>query len=285
MATIHAIANYHCACGENPLWNDRDGKIYWEDIPAGKLFRADPKTGRHECFFTSDAPIGGFTFQEDGSLLLFQDNKIALLDERGAYRVLKTGIDPAMSRFNDVIADPEGRVLAGTMSKDPQAGGLYRVECDLSVTKLFGGSGCSNGMGFTPDLRGFYWTCSTRRKIFRFDYDRATGALSSERLFYAAPAGEGTPDGMTTDAEGNLWTTRWDGYALLKLSPEAQILDKISFEVAKVSSCIFGGGNLDELYVTTAGGKEGSQSNDGMLYRVTGIGARGMKEFHSRISV
>jgi D-xylonolactonase len=201
MPAIHAIANYHCVCGENPLWNDRDGKIYWEDIPPGKLFRADPITGQHECFFTSDAPIGGFTFQDDGDLLLFQDDKIARLDANGKYTVIKSGIDPVMSRFNDVIADPEGRVLAGTMSNDPLAGGLYRVERDLTVTKLFSGTGCSNGMGFTPDLKRFYWTCSTRRKIYIFDYDRSTGSLHNERLFYSAPPGEGIPDGMTVDTQ------------------------------------------------------------------------------------
>ncbi|MBI3829528.1 MAG: SMP-30/gluconolactonase/LRE family protein [Planctomycetes bacterium] len=285
MPEIHALANYHCVCGENPLWNDRDCHIYWEDIPAGKLFRADPKTGRHECFFTSDSPIGGFTFQDDGDLLLFQNDKIARLDTNGKYAVLKSGIDPVMTRFNDVIADPEGRVLAGTMSNDPLAGGLYRVERDLTITKLFSGTGCSNGMGFTPDLQRMYWTCSTRRKIYLFDYDRRTGSLHNERLLYAAPPGEGIPDGMTVDTAGNLWTTRWDGYAVLKLSPEGKFLDKIPFDVAKVSSCVFGGENLDELYLSTAGGKEASESADGTLYRMTGIGARGTKEFRSRIGI
>lgn len=285
MPELRAIANYCCNTGENPLWNERDGRIYWEDIPPGKLFRANPYTGEHECFFQSDAPVGGFTFQDDGSLLLFQDNKIARLDESGKYEVLKTGIDSQMTRFNDVIADPEGRVYAGTMSKDPLGGGLFRVERDLSVTCQFRGTGCSNGMGFTPDLKHFYWTCSTRRKIYIFDYDRRTGALTNERLFYNAPPTEGFPDGMTLDTEGNVWTTRWDGYALLKLSPEGRFLDKLGFPVAKVSSCIFGGPNLNELFVTTAGGKEGSGTADGTLYHVTRLGARGMREFRSKIGL
>ncbi|MCW8129652.1 MAG: SMP-30/gluconolactonase/LRE family protein [Planctomycetota bacterium] len=285
MPEIHAIANYHCNTGENPLWNDRDGKIYWEDIPPGRLFRADPVTGEHENFFTSTSPIGGFTFQDDDALLLFQDNKIARLSPDGKYEVLKEGIDGQMTRFNDVIADPEGRVYAGTMSNDPLGGGLFKVERDLSVTCLFRGTGCSNGMGFTPDLKQFYWTCSTRRKIYLYDYDRRTGALTRERLFYNAPPTEGFPDGMTVDTDGFIWTTRWDGYAMLKLSPEGRYLDKIGFPVGKVSSCVFGGANLDELFVTTAGGKDGKDTLDGTLYRVTKVGARGTKEFRSKIGL
>ena len=49
-----------------------------------------------------------------------------------------------MQRFNDVIADPEGRVFAGTIGQDRERGGLYRVDTDGTVTSLFKGSGCSN---------------------------------------------------------------------------------------------------------------------------------------------
>lgn len=284
MPHIHPLANYHCKCGENPLWNERERRIYWEDIPTGKLFRADPASGAHECLFTSAAMIGGFTFQDDDSLLLFQNNKIAHLARDGKYTVLKENIDPLMSGFNDVIADPEGRVFAGSVATDPANGGLYRVERDLTITRVVSGSACSNGMGFSPDLSIFYWTCSTRRKIFAYDYDRRTANLTRERTLYAAPEGEGIPDGMTVDTEGNLWSARWDGHAILKISPRGELLSSIQFDVAKISSCVFGGPNLDELYVTSAGGKPTSQTADGTLYRVTEIKARGTAEFRSRIA-
>ena len=74
--------------------------------------------------------------------------RIAILDEAGRRRVLLEGIDSDMARFNDVIADPEGRVYAGTIGKTRESGGLYRVERDLSVTCLWKGTGCANGMGF-----------------------------------------------------------------------------------------------------------------------------------------
>ena len=83
-----------------------------------------------------------------------------------------------MKRFNDVIADPSGRVFAGTIGEHPK-GGLYRLDLDGTITKMFDGTGCSNGMGFSPDTKTFYWTCSTTRRIFQFDFDAESGALSN----------------------------------------------------------------------------------------------------------
>jgi D-xylonolactonase len=279
MSAVEVICNYHCTLGENPLWNDRDQALYWADIDEGRLYRYFPETGKHECFYSGEV-VGGFTFQDDDSFLLFEKNRIARLGLHGRREVLREGIDDGMSRFNDVMADPEGRVFAGTIGKNA---GLFLVERDGSVKLLFRGTTCSNGMGFTPDLGRMYWTCSTRRKIFRFDYDRRTGALTNEVEFYAAKDGEGTPDGMTVDTAGNVWTTRWDGYAMLKLSPEGEVLAKIDFPTAKVSSVAFGGRNFDEAYLTTAGGKAGSDTADGTLYRVRGL-AVGRPEFRSKLS-
>jgi sugar lactone lactonase YvrE len=282
-AEILAVANYHCEVGENPLWDERTGRIHWLDIDTGRLFRADHATLEHECFFRGEK-VGGFTFQEDGSLLLFESDRIALLDSGGNRRVLLDGIDSDMVRFNDVIADPEGRVYAGTIGNGRESGGLYRVDRDLRVTCLWKGTGCANGMGFTGDLSRFYWTCSTTRRIFVSDYDRATGALRDRRVLYTAPEAEGTPDGLTLDVRDRIYTARWGGSAVLEMTPRGEIVGRIDFPVTRVSSCSFGGPELDTLYVTTAGGKEGSDTADGTLYRVK-LETKGRPDFRSRIGL
>jgi sugar lactone lactonase YvrE len=290
---LEALANEHCQCGENPLWHEDHAMIYWEDIPNGFVFRLDPKTGRIEKIYDG-ALVGGFTFQADGKLLLFRDHDIALLDD-GVARVLTREVPKETGRFNDVIADPEGRVFAGTMGAGGKpTGGLFRVDSDGSVCQLWDGTGCANGMGFTPDGQKFYWTDSTARQIFRFDYDRKTGDLSNRQLFYAAPEDAGTPDGMSVDSAGHVWSAHWDGHALRHLSPDGESLEIIRFPVAKVSSCIFGGENLDELYVTTAGGsapkgsttgKDATPSTpDGTLYRLR-VHATGQRRFRSRVKI
>ena len=282
---VVALANYHCKVGENPLWHPGEGRIYWLDIDTGRIFRLDHASGEHECFYRGPV-LGGFTLQADGSLLLFEADRIARLEANGTRRVLKEGIDGDMSRFNDVIADPEGRVYAGTIGRTDQSGGVYRVERDGSVECLWKGTGCANGMGFTSDLTRFYWTCSTTRTLFEFDYDRATGHMSNRRVFDRVDERDGTPDGLTLDSDDAIWTVRWGGGVALKMNAAGEELSRITFPVSKTSSLAFGGPELDTLYVTTAGGDgEGkTASADGTLFRVR-VEARGRAEFRSRIAL
>ncbi len=284
MTRLEAVANYHCKVGENPLWNEREGRLYWADIETGRLFRADHVGGKHECFYRSSDMIGGFSFQADESLLLFEVDRIGVLSKAGEYRALLQGIDSNMVRFNDVIADPEGRVFAGTIGKNAEVGGLFRVELDGRVELLWRGTGCANGMGFTPDLQRFYWTDSTAQLIYVADYERASGALSNRREFYRAPASEGIPDGLCVDRAGQVWSARWGGSTLLRHDAAGRVVERVTFPVTRVSSATFGGPELNVLYVTTAGGSgvEGESTPDGTLYRFA-VDVPGTAPFRSRI--
>ncbi|MDQ3622015.1 MAG: SMP-30/gluconolactonase/LRE family protein [Verrucomicrobiota bacterium] len=279
---ITTLINEHCELGENPLWNGDDGCLYWTDITGGKVHRFHLATRSHAVVYRGE-PVGGFTFQANGDLLLFRVQDLALLHSDGRVDVLREFSDEGMQRFNDVIADPEGRVFAGTIGKTAMSGGLFRVELDGAITLLFRGTGCSNGMGFSPDLEKFYWTCSTRRQIYEFDYRRATGGISGERLLYQATPTEGIPDGMTVDRHGHLWSARWDGFAVVHHAADGRVLEKFPFPVAKVSSLCFGGSALDTFFVTTAGGVLGSPSEDGTVYQWA-AGVQGAPEFKSRIA-
>src|SRR5262249_31313891 len=117
-----------------------------------------------------------------------------------------------------------------------------------------------------------------------YDYDRASGALANERVLYQATADEGIPDGLAVDADGDLWSARWDGHALVHHAPDGKVLEKISFPVAKVSSVCFGGPGLQQLFVPTAGGSANSTSLDGAIFQLQ-VGRRGTPEFRSRIRI
>lgn len=278
---ITLLANEHCHTGENPLWDAERQCVYWTDIPHGKLFRWDWATQTHEQIY-SGLPVGGFTLQAEGSLLLFRVNDIAVLPWRGEARSVIAVADESMDRFNDVTADPEGRVFAGTMGRTAGSGGLYRLDLDGTLTKLFAGTQIANGGGFSPDLSTFYWTDSTAEQLWRFNYERATGALTQRRMIYQAE-NEGTPDGLAIDAEGNLWSARWDGQAVIKHAPDGTVLGKIVLPVKTVASMCFGGPGLDTMLVTTANGSPGSTTEDGALFKIEG-NFHGRADFHSRIS-
>lgn len=282
--TPELIADYECVIGEGPLWHPGERCVYWTDIPMGRMFRYNPAKRVHEQFYDGEV-VGGFTIQEDGSLLLFMAKGAIAVWRDGKLDYIFDEIpNERKTRFNDVIADPAGRVFCGTMSTEDRRGRLYRLDTDGRLTELLDDVDISNGMGFTPDRKQLYYTDSPKCEIYVFDYDQATGGITNRRVFVRTPEGEGVPDGMTVDAEGYIWSARWDGGCLVRYSPDGREDRRIEFPAKKVSSVIFGGEDYTDMYVTTAGGDNKAEegSGAGALFRIN-VGIRGVPEFPSRI--
>ena len=280
------VADVPCVCGENPLWHPTHRRLYWVDIPRGTLFSYDPATGAHEPCLQTD-PIGGFTIQEDGRLLLFMaGGAVKLWDGSALVTVIEQIPGETDTRFNDVIADPRGRVFAGTMSIPDRPGRLYRIETDGSYEVIIQPVGCSNGLGFTPDRHRVYYTDSIPREIALLDYDQATGELTNRRLFASLSQSEGLPDGLTVDAEGFIWSARWEGGCVVRYAPDGSVDRRIDLPTPKVTSVIFAGEAYEDLYVTTAGGDERGADDPlaGALFCFR-PGVRGVPEFPSRVAV
>lgn len=275
------VSGIRCQLGENPLWCEVRQALLWTDISAGRLYEHDLLTGQSRQIYSGE-PVGGFTVQEDDSLLLFQVNEISVLFPNGDLQVLMDDIDPDMKRFNDVIADPWGRVYAGTIGQDSRKGGLYRIDPNGKITNLFKGTGNSNGMGFSPDCRYFYWTDTTARRIFRFRHCEETGELSEREVLIEIPSGKGVPDGMTVDSQGYIWSARWGDAAVYRYSPDGREIGKVALPTLNVTSVAFGGEMLRDLYITTAGGKDGVTGPEGAVYRV-GTTSLGRLEYRSRV--
>ncbi len=93
------------------------------------------------------------------------------------------------------------------------------------------------------------------------------------------------PDGMTIDNDGMLWIGHWDGWQVSRWDPEkGEKLHYIPLPVANVSSCTFGGDDLEDLYITTA--KKGltedqlqKQPLAGSLFVIRNCGFKGMPAF------
>jgi D-xylono/L-arabinono-1,4-lactonase len=282
------VADTTCKTGEGPMWHDGEKKVYWVDIPNGVIHRYDPATETHEAFYRGTEMIGGYTFQTDGSILLFQDRgAIRLLNDGKVTDVISEIPEERDGRFNDVIADPEGRVFCGTMPIGDRPGRLYHLDRDLTLTVVIEDAGLSNGMGFTPDLEYLYHSDSSdNRLITKLKYDRATGDLSDRQFFFHPGDNEGLPDGMTVDAEGYVWSAQWDGSALIRIAPDGNEIHRIAFPAKKVSSIIFGGKDYGDAYVTTANvnGREVEGPGAGALFRVN-LGVKGRPEFLSKIGL
>ncbi|WP_416841772.1 SMP-30/gluconolactonase/LRE family protein [Haloferax sp. DFSO52] len=296
--TPQRVVDLECETGEGPLWHPEDEVVYFTDIPNGRLYSYDPETDSHELVYEDDQqPIGGFTIQDDGSLLLFQEyGSVNRLNPSNGHVTTITEQNPDQfdERFNDVIADPEGRVFCGVMPDTDRGlpGQLYRLDHDGSFELVREACALPNGMGFTPDLSGMYFTDSggddpsSPGYVYRYDYDRTTGELSDPEVVIDATEFDGMPDGLTVDAEGHIWSAFWNGNSIVRFAPDGTREESVMFEPKKVSSVTFAGDSYTDAYVTTAciEGREVEGEGAGSLFRVD-IGVSGREEFRSSIEV
>jgi L-arabinonolactonase len=189
------------------------------------------------------------------------------------------------TRMNDGKVDRQGRFLAGAMDyeeREPLAG-LYRLDPDLSVTQLETGIAVSNGPCWSPDGRTFYFADTWARRIWAYDYDTATGALLSRRIFADFEGHlRGFPDGATVDAEGGVWSVEVYGGRLVRFAPDGTIDRLVGMPVDSITSVMFGGAELDVLFVTSMArpfrGRRRQEREAGGLFAVHGLGVRGVPE-------
>ena len=280
---------------ENPLWHPEQKYLYWTDIPAGKMYRYFPDTGNYEQIYEGET-VGGFTMQADGGLLLFKTKGTVEIWREGKITTIIPEIPAAKNtRFNDAIADPEGRVFSGIMGTDENEGKLYRIDRDGSYRVVVEDLLLPNGMGFSTDYKYFYLTDSDRRTIYRFNYDRATGDLSNQEVAITTPEDEGVPDGMTVDTEGYIWSARWNGCGIYRYSPDGKQVMNLELPVPKVSCITFGGDNYDRLFISSARGEEkcgslqdkwssANANPSGDIFHHQ-IGIKGRPEFFSRVAL
>lgn len=277
-----------CETGEGPLWHDDERVLYWLDIPTGRLFRYDPASDTNELAFQHDDPIGGSTIQEDGSLLLFCEAG-AILHWRDGEVTVVIGEIPRErdTRFNDVIADPAGRVYCGTMPGDAHLAALYRLDTDGTLTQLFDDIGLSNGMGFTRDFQTMFHSDTNFRTIYRLDYDENSGAVSNRTPIVRTPKDNGAPDGMCVDSTDTIWSARYGGGGLFRYTAQGKLTGVVSLPSKNVTSVTFGSEGYRTEFVTTAGGNQRGEENGelaGSLFSVD-LGVQGKPPFRSRIMV
>lgn len=194
---------------------------------------------------------------KENELILGLDRSLIRFDlETGKQeKMLELEHEFPLHRFNDGKVDPRGRIWIGTLSTlfTEGAGSLYRISEDLIIEKKLENLTISNGMAWTEDQSSFYFIDSPTQKVQEFGFDVVSGEISFKRIVIDVPKEIGTPDGMCIDQEGMLWIAHYGGSGVYRWNPKSgNLLDKIDLPVPHVTSCAFGGPNLDQLLITTA---------------------------------
>jgi D-xylonolactonase len=166
-------------------------------------------------------------------------------------------VDGSKLQVNDCIADPAGRLYAGTCFYDPsteyELGKLVRVDTNGNTSIVDDGIQMANGLGFSPDLSTLYFTDSGLRRIYAYDYKVTTGEVSNRRIVVQVPNTEGLPDGMTVDSEGFIWSAQWYGSAVVRYDPDGAVERRIDTPAKQTSAIAFGGDDLTDIFITSAG--------------------------------
>jgi sugar lactone lactonase YvrE len=280
---ITCVAPEACILGEGPVWDGDNGWLYWVDIKAPALLRYRPAGGEVRRWALPE-PVGSAVLRRDGTLLLALQGGFAFFDP--ATDDLQRLFDPEperpLNRLNDGKCDALGRFWVGSMhdpEQDP-SGHLYCLDAALNLQQFPMGFVVTNGPCWSRDGRTFYFTDSAARRIYAFDFDMAAGRLGERRLFVEVPAREGHPDGQCVDDEDHVWTAHWDGSRITRYRPDGTVERVAPMPCPRVTSCCFGGENLDTLYVTTArAGLDAvalaAAPLSGGLFAVTGLGVKG----------
>jgi sugar lactone lactonase YvrE len=299
MPRLSVLADYGDLCGEGPIWDVKAQRLYWADIDGRKFFCYDWASRKHWPV-KEGWEVTGVALNRPGGFVVANHSGIWLWDGAGEPRLLAEQVEGSRCRMNDCIADPAGRFLAGSNLYDPAnqdypLGKLIRVDRDGAAHILDEGIHLANGLGFSVDAKTLYFTDSAARIIYAYDYDAKTGSARNRRVFVNVPATSGVPDGLTVDAEDFVWSAEWYGSRVVRYDPDGKIERAIETPAKQTSSLTFGGPELTDIFITSAGrsqpmpimppGYDPSAGNfGGALYHLN-LGIRGKAEFLADISL
>lgn len=246
-----------CELGEGPVWDPIRELVLWVDIRRGLVLSG--RLDEHGLVTVIDEvsfgeTVGAFAVAADGSWIVAGAHSLLLRAASGATRELAQVMpdrDPRR-RTNDGKPDPAGRFLIGTMTIDGDSDRevLVRLEADGTVTTVDDDLTLSNGLAWSPDGAIMYSVDTNRRTVFARTYDVDTGATGPRRAFIEFE--KGSPDGMCTDAAGNLWIAMWGLGEVRRYSPDGRLEQTLGVPAPHTSSVAFAGPNLDTLIITTA---------------------------------
>ena len=249
------LSEHRCYLGEGPLWDPIAAVFYWVDSFGPRLYRNDFTSGETRSWALPGQTVGSIAVRAQGGLILAMDQGFYTFDPASGQTELiaqpLAGQDGL--RLNDGKVDPYGGFVSGAMNIDyPRSENcaMYRLSPELEVSEILDGFSCFNGPCFSAQGEYLYVTGREEGVIEVFDYG-STQTPSNGRVLID----NCNPDGATVDEDGFIWSAQWDDQRVLRISPQGRIDTQLEFPGQIVSSVMFGGPQLDLLYVTTTGGE------------------------------
>jgi gluconolactonase len=262
-AVLERVSHGHIFT-EGPVWNAREGALYWTDIIGNTIWKWTPGVG-NSVVLRPSGKANGMTFDKEGRLLVagWTNRTVWRMEKDGAIVPLATHYqDKKLGTPNDIVVKSDGAIYF----TDPPGGvgivemegedlqqyldfsGVYRLDPDSRKLTLLTTDvpGC-NGLVFSPDESVLYVNDTGGRFIQMFDVE-ADGTLANSRRFADVVGDEpGNPDGMKVDVAGNLYCTGPAGVHVF--DPTGAYLGRIKVP-EHCSNMAWGDADWTTLYIT-----------------------------------
>jgi gluconolactonase len=237
---------------EGPSWDPKSGKLYFTAFgKSTQILRLDAP-GKVTVWLDKTEGVNGTYLGRDGRLLAAQTYGHRVLsyaigpDGPTDTRILYH--DPSLNQPNDVcqaanadiyFTDPDFAKL--------KTSGVYLLKPNGKVTKVISDMPLPNGLKTSLDGKTFYVSDSST-KLWRSYPIRDDGTLGIGTVFFNPEAADRSdPDGMSIDADGNLYCTGRGGVWVVR--PDGHRLGFIPFPDF-CSNVTFGGPDGTTLFVT-----------------------------------
>ena len=273
---------------EGPLWNADEGYLLFSDMPGDVIRRWWAATGEVEEVRKPSGMSNGLTYDAQGRLVACEHatSRVTRAELDGTITMLASHYEgKELNSPNDVVVKSDGSVYF----TDPPFGrvpyfgverpqeldfqGVFRVRPDGGDPALLVDDfEAPNGLCFSPDESLLYVNDTARMHIRVFDV-KPDGTVENGRVFFveeaSAEMGEGDPDGMKVDEQGNVYCTGPGG--IWVISPEGEHLGTIRVP-EKTANLNWGGPGWRTLYITA------SSSIYRVLTRTSGSGLVYMRD-------
>lgn len=234
---------------------DAVGNVYFSDGAKDSIhFYA---YGREvEIFVDDSTDANGMMFNRDGKLVSVEGAAYRIVEfdmKTKEKRVLASEIDGThFNEPNDLAIDFENgfyftdpnykhRGQETVMKED-----VYYVSKDGEVSRVSTVCRKPNGVLLTADCKTLYVGDNGTSNVYKYDVV-GSGKLANETLFITDARGS---DGMTLDAEGNLYVTSGGVRIYDKTGKHIGTIDR-AYDVPYASNCVFGGPDFSILYITS----------------------------------
>lgn len=261
MTSFELILDTNVTLLETPIWDRRTKQMYCTDLFLGNVYAFDPENDTCKLFATDGGAIGSAVPTSDPNRLLCAlDYGICLYDltTKTFTRLFDPNNGNKNNRYNDTRVDAWGRIFTSTVSKfygtaeyrPDMLGNFYMIDIDGKVKTLVSGINQYNAIVWNTQNTEMFVIDTYHGKLLSFDYDVEHGPLGGpkERIDLSSI---GTPDGMSIDADNNLYICHWAG-KISVWDDSLTLKEIIGFPVDQVCCGGFGGEDMKDFYVATA---------------------------------